>query len=98
MKMLMAVLAVSVLALGGMALAERPENPGRDGQCVAAGVGTLVQLDLIVDAAKQQIDYSSLADPVDGPIFADLPAGSNLKLKDVIQLHLDSPELFSWCN
>ena len=36
-------------------------------------------------------------DPVNGPIFADLPTGSYLSLGQVVRLHAQQPELFAWC-
>jgi hypothetical protein len=61
------------------------------------GIGTLIEAGLIVPAAQQQIDYSTLADPVNGPIFASLPEGSFLSLGEVVKLHTTNPELFAWC-
>jgi len=34
---------------------------------------------------------------VNGPIFAELPAGSYLSLGQVVKLHTTNPELFAWC-
>jgi hypothetical protein len=48
-------------------------------------------------AAHEKIDSSTLADPVSGPIFADLPAGTYLSLGQVVKLHDTDPELFAWC-
>ena len=66
-------------------------------RCVAAGVKTLISLDLLRDAALRKVDYSTLADPETGPIFTTLPAGSYLSLGEVIRLHVTNPELFAWC-
>jgi hypothetical protein len=71
--------------------------PNVRGACVQAGIGTLKELGLLRDAAQRKIDYSTLADPVNGPIFADLPEGSFLSLGQVVKLHVTSPELFAWC-
>ncbi|WP_406043454.1 hypothetical protein OG799_04755 [Micromonospora sp. NBC_00898] len=54
-------------------------------------------LGLLRDAAQQKIDYPTLADPVDSPIFADLPAGWYLSLGQVVKVHHTNPELFAWC-
>ena len=62
-----------------------------------AGIGTLKSLGLLQAAAQRQVDYSTLADPVAGPIFADLPAGSYLSLGQVVKLHQTNPELAPWC-
>ena len=92
-------IATATVALGvGLAAtpaAAAPANPG--GACVQAGIGTLKDLGLLQAAAQKQIDYSTLADPVNGPIFADLPEGSYLSLGQVVKLHTTSPELFAWC-
>jgi hypothetical protein len=71
--------------------------PGGKGGCVQAGLGTLKSLGLLRAAAQKRVDYSTLADPVAGPIFAELPAGSFLSLGQVVKLHTTSPELFAWC-
>jgi len=88
---LVASLAVAVPA----SAADSPSNEGA--ACVQAGVSTLKSLGLLQAAAQQQIDYSTLADPVKGPIFAKLPAGSYLSLGQVVKLHITNPELFAWC-
>ena len=71
--------------------------PSENGACVQAGLGTLKTLGLKQAAAQKQIDYSTLADAENGPIFADLPARSNLSLGQVVKLHTTNPELFAWC-
>jgi hypothetical protein len=100
LKKLLAAAGVTVAALtGSVALAPAasaaPRNEGA--ACVQAGLATLKSLGLLQAAAQQQIDYSTLADPVNGPIFADLPAGSYLSLGQVVKLHTTNPELFAWC-
>ncbi|MFC4144940.1 hypothetical protein ACFO0M_01615 [Micromonospora mangrovi] len=72
-----------------------PANEGA--ACAQAGIGTLKSLGLLQAAAQQKIDYSTLADPTAGPIFADLPTGSYLSLGQVVKLHHTNPELFAWC-
>jgi hypothetical protein len=57
----------------------------------------LKELGLLQAAAQKQIDYSTLADAENGPIFADLEEGSNFSLGQVVKLHTKSPELFAWC-
>jgi len=98
MKKLVIVALTAALSLGFVAFAAKPANPGAGGACVQAGIGTLKSLDLLQAAAKKQIDYSALASATDGPIFADLPAGSFLSLGQVVRLHTSNPELFAWCN
>ncbi len=83
------------IAAPAMADGHTPRNDGA--ACVQAGIGFLKDNGLLQAAAKKQIDYSTLADPVDGPIFTTLPEGSNLSLGQVVKLHTKSPELFAWC-
>ena len=85
------------LGLGALATGTASAAPGPNGACVQAGLGTLKSLGLLQAAAQRQIDYSTLADPTDGPIFAELPAGSYLSLGQVVKLHTTNPELFAWC-
>lgn len=98
MKNVLIVALTIGLSLGFVGLAKRPADAGAGGQCVQAGIGTLQSLGLLQAAAQKQIDYSTLADADDGPIFADLPEGSNLSLGQVVKLHTSNPELFAWCN
>ncbi|MDT0164996.1 hypothetical protein Q9R32_05450 [Actinotalea sp. AC32] len=92
-----AATALGAGLLAAPAAAAPPADAGAKGACVQAGIGTLKDLGLLQAAAQQQIDYSTLADPVAGPIFADLPEGSFLSLGQVVKLHTSSPELFAWC-
>ncbi|MBY8875722.1 hypothetical protein K7640_28225 [Micromonospora sp. PLK6-60] len=85
---------VASLAVAAPASAA-PVNAGA--ACAQAGLGTLKSLGLLQAAAQRKIDYSTLADPVNGPIFAALPAGSYLSLGQVVKLHHTNPELFAWC-
>ncbi len=91
----------AVALLAGLAAAPAsaaPMTPKNEGAaCVQAGLGTLKELGLLQAAAQKQIDYSTLADPVAGPIFADLPEGSFLSLGAVVKLHQTNPGLFAWC-
>ena len=102
MKKFVIVALAFALSLGFVAFAQRPVSAGpaagNPGQCVQAGIGTLQELGLLTAAAQKQIDYSTLADAEEGPIFADLPEGSNLSLGQVVKLHTSNPELFAWCN
>jgi hypothetical protein len=88
--------ALAIAASIGLA-APAQAAPASGGACVQAGIGTLKELGLLQAAAQKQIDYSTLADAENGPIFADLPAGSNFSLGQVVKLHTKSPELFAWC-
>lgn len=98
MKRLVIAAVFAIAALGfGTALAAKPSNPGAGGACVQAGLGTLKDLGLLQAAAQGQIDYSTLADAEDGPIFTTLPEGSFLSLGQVVRLHTSNPELFGWC-
>lgn len=92
-------LGVGAVALtAGLAAAPAAAAPPNDGAaCVQAGIGTLKELGLLQAAAQKEIDYSTLADPVAGPIFAELPEGSFLSLGAVVKLHTTNPEIFAWC-
>jgi len=87
-------LALPLLVAGATSASAAPST---NGACVQAGLGTLKDLGLLQTAAAKGIDYSTLADPINGPIYADLPAGSNLSLGQVVKLHTTNPELFAWC-
>jgi hypothetical protein len=95
MKKTLAALAVATATLGIAGTADAA--PNANGACVQAGLGTLKSLGLLQAAAQQQIDYSTLADPENGPIFAALPEGTYLSLGQVVKLHTTNPELFAWC-
>jgi hypothetical protein len=108
MKERIAMLAVAAAGtIGGIgagsASASAEQQPAaqvesREGaRCVAAGVKFLAKNGLLADAARRQIDYSTLADPESGPIFTTLPPGSFLSLGQVIRLHYTNPSLFAWC-
>jgi Na+/phosphate symporter len=94
---LTAAIAMAISALIAAPAAEARPSQAASGSCVQAGIGTLQSLGLLQAAAQQQIDYSTLADPEDGPIFAELPEGSFLSLGQVVKLHTSNPELFAWC-
>ena len=100
MRKLTTAVGVTMAALAaGLAVATpasaAPSNEGA--KCVQAGISTLKSLGLLQAAAQRKIDYSTLADPQSGPIFADLPSGSYLSLGSVVKLHHTNPELFIWC-
>jgi hypothetical protein len=90
-----AVAAVAATLAVAAPASAAPRNQGA--ACAQAGISTLKSLGLLQAAAQRKIDYSTLADPVDGPIFADLPAGSYLSLGKVVKLHHTDPDLFAWC-
>jgi hypothetical protein len=99
MRMRTAV-SVTVAALATSLAVATPASaaPSNDGAaCAQAGISTLKSLGLLQAAAQRKIDYSTLADPKSGPIFADLPSGSYLSLGRVVKLHHTNPELFAWC-
>ena len=100
MKRILAIAGVATAMLAGTVAGAAPASaaPADEGAaCVQAGLGTLNSLGLLQAAAQRQVDYSTLADPVNGPIFAELPAGSYLSLGQVVKLHTTNPELFAWC-
>ena len=95
---LIAVIALAISALFAAPAAEARPAQAASGSCVQAGIGTLQSLGLLQAAAQQQIDYSTLADPEEGPIFLELEEGSFLSLGQVVKLHTSNPELFAWCS
>jgi hypothetical protein len=98
MKKTLALVGAAALAASiGLAAPAQASTAKTGGACVQAGLGTLKSLGLLQAAAQKQVDYSDLADAEEGPIFADLPDGSNLSLGQVVKLHTQSPSLFAWC-
>lgn len=95
---LVAVVAAAALAVAPIGSAAKPADPGKGGRCIAAGVGTLVSLGLIDDAARGEVDYAPLGLNGAGLIRVALPTGSFLPLSTVIGLHRTNPELFAWCD
>jgi hypothetical protein len=97
----LAIAATVVLALVPVAGASsRSADSVRGARCVAAGVQFLIQNNLLVAAARRQVDYDAIdsdSGGSEGLINTDLPAGSFLPLLTVIQLHFTNPELFDWC-
>ena len=73
-----------------------PADAG-DQDSLKAGLSFLKSEGLLQAAAQKQIDYSTLANPANGPIFTTLPADSFLSLGQVVKLHKTNPELFAWC-
>jgi hypothetical protein len=61
MKKVLIVALTIGLSLGFVAFAQRPANPGSGGQCVRAGIGTLLSLGAVPAAAQQKVDYSAFA-------------------------------------
>ena len=95
-RLAVATSAASALAFGAAA-GPAGAASGGNGACVRAGIEKLTGLGLLQAAAQRTIDYSTLADPDIGPIYADLPEGSFLSLGQVVKLHTTSPQLFEWC-
>ena len=98
LALLAAVVAAAALATAPIGSAGKPADPGKGGRCIAAGVGTLVSLGLIDEAARGEVDYAPLGMTGAGLIRVALPAGSFLPLSTVIGLHRTNPELFAWCD
>jgi hypothetical protein len=90
--------AGGLVAIGTVGIAPAQAAPKNAGAaCVQEGIGFLKERNLLKAAAQKKIDYSTLADPVAGPIFTTLPEGSFLSLGQVVKLHTSNPELFAWC-
>jgi hypothetical protein len=96
----LATIALAAMALTATASAQRPADPGDGGRCIAAGVGTLVSLGLIDEAAKGQLDYAPLGSQPGGAglIRVAFAGPAYLPLSTVIGLHRTSPGLFAWCD
>ena len=101
----LATAAAAVVAL--VPAANASTGPARNAEaikgarCVAAGVRFLIQNDLLIAAARQQVDYDTIdsdSGGSEGLINTDLPSPSFLPLGTVIRLHFTNPELFDWCN
>jgi hypothetical protein len=96
-----AAAAVAIVPTATAASSARGADAVNGARCIAAGVSFLIQNDLLVAAARQQIDYDTIdsdSGGSEGAINTDLPAGSYLPLGTVIRLHFTNPELFDWCN
>jgi hypothetical protein len=97
----LATVALSALALTAVAPAKgKPADPGKGGRCIAAGVGTLVSLGLIDEAARGEVDYAPLGSQPGGAglIRVAFEGPAFLPLSAVIGLHRTNPELFAWCD
>ncbi len=94
---LIAAMAVSITAAPALA---GPRTPDTD--CLRAGQATLRSLDAFSAAARGQVNYaafdSNSGTAYEGLIRADLGDEAYLPINVVFQLHLDSPELFAWCD
>lgn len=99
LALIAAVIAAAALAVAPIGSA-KPADPGKGGRCIAAGVGTLVSLGLIADAAQGKVDYAPLGSQPGGAglIRVAFAGPAFLKLSDVIGLHRTNPELFVWCD
>lgn len=95
------IAALSIAAFAPSAAAGDGASSQDGGACVKAGLSTLKSLGLLSAAAQGAVDYDAVDSDMnmgEGPINADLPAGSFLPLSTVIKLHQTSPELFDWCS
>lgn len=100
LTLIAAVVAAAALAAAPIGSAAKPAEPGKGGHCVAAGVGTLVSLGLIDEAATGQLDYAPLGSQPGGAgaIRVAFSGPAFLPLGTVIGLHRTNPELFAWCD
>ena len=93
--------AVVLMLVPAAGASSRNSDTLRGIRCVAAGVNFLVENNLLVAAARQQVDYDTIdsdSGGSEGAINTDLPTPSFLPLWTVIKLHYTNPELFDWCN
>lgn len=97
MKRLPALVLSVVLALGllvGPAAAATPDT-----DCQRAGQAVLKSAGLFSAAARGQVNYAMFdSTGGTGDIRTDLGDEAFLPLATVLQLHRDSPDLFSWCD
>lgn len=103
LTLMLAIAATAAVALVPTASASssRSADAISGARCVQAGVRFLLDNDLIVAAARQQVDYDAIdsdSGGTEGAINTNLPAGSFLPLGTVIRLHFTNPELFDWCS
>jgi len=98
LALIAAVIAAAALTATPLGSAAKPADPGKGGRCIAAGVGTLVSLGLMDEAARGRLDYAPLDASGDGLIRAELGDEAFLPLSTVIGLHRTNPELFVWCD
>ncbi len=92
-----AAMAVGMTAAPALA---GPRTPDTD--CLRAGQSTLRSLGAFKAAAKGQVNYAAFdinsGNDFQGLIRVDLGDEAFLPINQVFQLHLDSPELFAWCD
>ena len=101
MRRIVAFLAVAIMAIGlAVPASAAPRNPDTD--CLRAGQATLRSLDAFSAAARGEVNYAlfdeNSGNEFEGLIRADLGDEAYLPINVVFQLHLDSPELFAWCD
>ena len=99
----LAIAATAAVALVPTAGAASPRGGDAiaGARCVQDGVRFLLDNDLLVAAARQQIDYDAIdsdSGGTEGAINTNLPVGWFLPLGAVIRLHFTNPELFDWCS
>ena len=99
---LLAAVAASALAVTSTAIAGGGNSQSaRDAAaCVQAGIGTLVSLGLIDEAAQGKLNYYPLGSQAGGAGLINVAFTANptyIPLKDVVSLHRSNPELFDWC-
>ena len=101
--MLLGAVAASALAVTSTAVAGggNSQNAREAAACVQAGIGTLVTLGLIDEAAQGKLNYFPLGTNASGPLAGsiNLPLANPtyIPLKDVVSLHRTNPEYFDWC-
>lgn len=101
--MLLGAVAASALAITTTALAGggNSQSAREAAACVQAGIGTLVSLGLIDEAAQGKLNYYPLGTNATGPLAGSinlpLTNPTYIPLKDVVSLHRTNPEYFDWC-
>lgn len=102
MKHLVIPFLAMMFVFGGVAFADRPANPGVQGECVQAGISTLMSLDALQAAAQQDVNYAAFDEnsgtEFENAIRTDLGDDFSAPLGKIVKLHTTNPELFTWCD
>ncbi len=96
----LAAVAAMAMSLAAVPASAAPRTPDTD--CLRAGQATLRSLGAFSAAARQEVNYAAFdinsGNEFEGLIRTDLGDEAFLPINVVFQLHLDSPELFAWCD
>ncbi len=100
MKKFTTLVAATAMAVGLLAAPAAARTPDTD--CLRAGQATLRSLGAFSAAARGEVNYAAFdvtsGNAFEGLIRTELGDEAYLPINVVFQLHLDSPELFAWCD